>query len=185
MAHIDIHYGFAVNGVAALHTDILKNNELNAFYQLYPEKFSNKTNGITFRRWLLHCNPKLTALITELIGDGYRQDASQLEKLWEFRDDEKVLNRLMAIKKENKQALADYVQEKQGLVLDADSVFDIQVKRLHEYKRQQLNALSGNQARKTPGCTGYGNLRCQGCTGLHYCQRYHPLNPLPAGTDGK
>ncbi len=141
MAHIDIHYGFAVNGVAALHTDILKNNELNAFYQLYPEKFSNKTNGITFRRWLLHCNPKLTALITELIGDGYRQDASQLEKLWEFQDDEKVLNRLMAIKKENKQARADYVQEKQGLVLDADSVFDIQVKRLHEYKRQQLNAL--------------------------------------------
>lgn len=141
MAHIDIHYGFAVNGVAALHTDILKKNELNAFYQLYPEKFSNKTNGITFRRWLLHCNPRLAAMITDLIGDGYKHDATQLEKLWAYQDDEKVLRQLLAIKKENKQALAAYILEKQGLKLDADSIFDIQIKRLHEYKRQQLNAL--------------------------------------------
>lgn len=141
MAHIDIHYGFAVNGVAALHTDILKQNELNAFYQLYPEKFSNKTNGITFRRWLLYANPKLTQLISQLIGNDFQRDAQQLKQLWNYRDDDAVLTKLMAIKKENKQALTDYLKEKQGLVLEADSVFDIQVKRLHEYKRQQLNAL--------------------------------------------
>lgn len=141
MAHIDLHFGFAVNGVAALHTEILKNNELHNFYNLYPEKFSNKTNGITFRRWLLHCNPKLASLITSLIGDSYKKDASALEKLWEYQDNSEVLEKLLAIKKENKLALAEYLKEKQGLNLDADSVFDIQIKRLHEYKRQQLNAL--------------------------------------------
>lgn len=141
MAHIDLHFGFAVNGVAALHTNILKNNELHNFYQIYPEKFSNKTNGITFRRWLLYCNPKLASLITSLIGDGYKKDALELNKLWEYQDDEKVLEKLLDIKKENKRELAAYLKEKQGLTLNADSVFDIQVKRLHEYKRQQLNAL--------------------------------------------
>ena len=141
MAHIDIHYGFAVNGVAALHTEILKNTELNNFYKLYPEKFSNKTNGITFRRWLLHCNPKLASLITSLIGDGYKKDARELEKLWQYKDDPKVLEALLQIKEENKAALVEYLGKTQGLHLDSSSIFDIQVKRLHEYKRQQLNAL--------------------------------------------
>ncbi len=141
MAHIDIHYGFAVNGVAALHTEILKNNELHNFYRLYPEKFSNKTNGITFRRWLLHCNPSLAQMITSLIGDDYKKDAACLEKLWNYAEDEKVLENLLDIKDANKKMLADYLQETQSLTVDPTSVFDIQVKRLHEYKRQQLNAL--------------------------------------------
>lgn len=141
MAHIDIHYGFAVNGVAALHTEILKNNELHNFYRLYPEKFSNKTNGITFRRWLLHCNPSLAQMITSLIGDDYKKDAACLEKLWNYAEDEKVLQKLLDIKDANKKMLADYLQETQSLTVDPTSVFDIQVKRLHEYKRQQLNAL--------------------------------------------
>ena len=141
MAHIDIHYGFAVNGVAALHTEILKNNELHNFYRLYPEKFSNKTNGITFRRWLLHCNPSLAQMITSLIGDDYKKDAACLEKLWNYAEDEKVLEKLLDIKDANKKMLADYLQETQSLTVDPASVFDIQVKRLHEYKRQQLNAL--------------------------------------------
>ncbi|MDO5418107.1 MAG: glycogen/starch/alpha-glucan phosphorylase [Lachnospiraceae bacterium] len=141
MAHIDIHYGFAVNGVAALHTEILKNNELHNFYQIYPEKFSNKTNGITFRRWLLHCNPKLASMITELIGDGYKKDASELKKLWQYAEDETVLQKMLEIKKDNKLALARYLSETQNIQINADSIFDIQVKRLHEYKRQQLNAL--------------------------------------------
>ena len=141
MAHIDIHYGFSVNGVASLHTDILKETELNNFYKIYPEKFNNKTNGITFRRWLLHCNPALTALLDELIGEGYKKDAAELEKLLAFKDDEKVLDRLVAIKHANKQALCKYLEETQGVKVSADTVFDIQIKRLHEYKRQQLNAL--------------------------------------------
>ena len=141
MAHIDIHYGFSVNGVASLHTDILKETELNNFYKIYPEKFNNKTNGITFRRWLLHCNPALTAFLDELIGEGYKKDAAELEKLLAFKDDEKVLDRLVAIKHANKEALCKYLEETQGIKVSADTIFDIQIKRLHEYKRQQLNAL--------------------------------------------
>lgn len=141
MAHIDIHYGFSVNGVAALHTDILKDNELNRFYRIYPEKFNNKTNGITFRRWLLHSNPKLAELITSLIGDGYKKDAAELEKLAAFINDDSVLNQLLAIKQENKKELKDYLLRTQNLSIDEHSIFDIQIKRLHEYKRQQMNAL--------------------------------------------
>ena len=141
MAHIDIHYGFSVNGVASLHTEILKETELNNFYKIYPEKFNNKTNGITFRRWLLHCNPALTELLDELIGEGYKKDAAELEKLLAFKDDEKVLDRLVEIKHANKEALCKYLEETQGVKVSPDTIFDIQVKRLHEYKRQQLNAL--------------------------------------------
>ncbi len=141
MAHIDIHQGFSVNGVAALHTEILKNSELNNFYKLYPEKFNNKTNGITFRRWLLFSNPTLTSLIESLIGDGFKKDAMELEKLMEYKDDEKVLNALLDMKQEKKKELAAYLKEKQGVELNVDSIFDIQAKRLHEYKRQQLNVL--------------------------------------------
>lgn len=141
MAHIDIHYGFSVNGVAALHTDILKNSELNNFYRLYPEKFNNKTNGITFRRWLLHCNPELTQAITGWIGNGFKKDAMELERLMESLDKEEVLTRLLQIKQDNKHAVAEYLKETQGLTLNENSIFDIQVKRLHEYKRQQMNAL--------------------------------------------
>ena len=141
MAHIDIHYGFSVNGVASLHTEILKETELNNFYKIYPEKFNNKTNGITFRRWLLHCNPALTELLDELIGEGYKKDAAELEKLLAFKDDEKVLDRLVEIKHANKEALCTYLEETQGVKVSPDTIFDIQIKRLHEYKRQQLNAL--------------------------------------------
>lgn len=141
MAHIDIHYGFSVNGVASLHTEILKETELNNFYKIYPEKFNNKTNGITFRRWLLHCNPALTEFLDELIGEGYKKDAAELEKLLAFKDDEKVLDRLVEIKHANKEALCKYLEETQGVKVSPDTIFDIQIKRLHEYKRQQLNAL--------------------------------------------
>lgn len=141
MAHIDIHYGFSVNGVAALHTEILKENELNHFYQIYPEKFNNKTNGITFRRWLIHCNPLLTEMLDFIVGTGYRTDAKQLERLMNFRGDKNVLGRLLEIKKANKVKLCEYLRETQGIELNPDSIFDIQVKRLHEYKRQQMNAL--------------------------------------------
>lgn len=141
MAHIDIHYGYSVNGVAALHTEILKESELRPFYELYPEKFNNKTNGITFRRWLLHCNQPLAAFIESLIGPCFKKDAEELEKLLAFQNDEEVLHQLRRIKTENKQALARYLKATQGVELNADSIFDIQVKRLHEYKRQQMNAL--------------------------------------------
>lgn len=141
MAHIDIHYGYSVNGVAAIHTDILKDTELNHFYKLYPEKFNNKTNGITFRRWLLSCNRELAQLLTRTIGDGYKKDADQLEKLLEKKDDVTVLNAIEDIKQQKKKALASYIREKEGVTLDLNSIFDIQVKRLHEYKRQQMNAL--------------------------------------------
>ncbi len=141
MAHIDIHYGFSVNGVAAIHTEILKDTELNAFYKLYPEKFNNKTNGITFRRWLLSCNRELAAFLSETIGDGFKKDADKLEKLLEFADNQEVLDRLANIKMNRKKELAAYVKEAEGVTLNPDSVFDIQVKRLHEYKRQQMNAL--------------------------------------------
>ncbi len=141
MAHICIHYGFSVNGVAAIHTDILKKTELNAFYKLYPEKFNNKTNGITFRRWLLSCNHELADYISELIGESYKKDATQLEKLLEFIDNEMVLDRIAEIKKDCKKELCAYLKEKEGIVVDPHSIFDIQVKRMHEYKRQQMNAL--------------------------------------------
>ena len=141
MAHIDIHYGFSVNGVASLHTEILKNEELHHFYKLYPEKFNNKTNGITFRRWLMHSNPELSALITKLIGDGWKQNAEELKKLLAFRQDETVLHQLLSVKQEKKHQLVAYLARTQGISLNAESIFDIQVKRLHEYKRQQLNAL--------------------------------------------
>ena len=141
MAHIDIHYGYAVNGVAALHTEILKESELRPFYDIYPEKFNNKTNGITFRRWLLHCNHELAEYLKELIGTGYMKDASELEKLLQYQDDEKVLARLKEIKKDAKIELKKYLQMTQGVEIDENSVFDIQIKRLHEYKRQQMNAL--------------------------------------------
>ena len=141
MAHIDIHYGFSVNGVAAIHTQILEETELNAFYKIYPEKFNNKTNGITFRRWLLSCNRELAGFLAETIGDGFKKDADKLEKLLEFKDTPAVLDRIAEIKYDQKKKLAAYVKENEGVILNPDSVFDIQVKRLHEYKRQQMNAL--------------------------------------------
>ena len=141
MAHMDIHYGYSVNGVAYLHTEILKNTELNNFYKLYPERFNNKTNGITFRRWLMACNPELSALITSLIGEGWKKDAMELEKLGQFTSDPAVLAKLLDVKAEKKAQLVSYLKETQGLELNPDSIFDIQVKRLHEYKRQQMNAL--------------------------------------------
>ena len=141
MAHIDIHYGYSVNGVAAIHTDILKESELNHFYKLYPEKFNNKTNGITFRRWLLSCNRELSAFLDQTIGEGYKKDAAELEKLLEKKEDQAVLDRIYEIKQEKKRELVSYIREKEGITLDPGSIFDIQVKRLHEYKRQQMNAL--------------------------------------------
>lgn len=141
MAHMDIHYGFSVNGVAALHTEILKNSELKNFYDLYPERFNNKTNGITFRRWLMHCNPMLTGYIESLIGNGFKKDATELEKLLAFENDETVLNKLEEIKMEKKLEFKEYMEETQGLTIDEHSIIDVQVKRLHEYKRQQMNAL--------------------------------------------
>ena len=143
MAHIDIHYGFSVNGVAALHTDILKETELNNFYKLYPKKFNNKTNGITFRRWLLHSNPELTDFITGFIGDGFKKDAEELKKLNTpvITKNLKQLYRLLDIKAQKKAELAKYLEETQGITINPDSIFDIQIKRLHEYKRQQMNAL--------------------------------------------
>ena len=141
MAHMDIHYGFSVNGVAALHTEILKNTELNNFYKIYPEKFNNKTNGITFRRWLLHCNRELSAYIESLIGPGFKKNADELEKLLDYKDDEKVLEKLAQIKVEKKLEFKKFMKETQDMDLDENSIFDVQVKRLHEYKRQQMNAL--------------------------------------------
>lgn len=141
MVHMDIHFGFSINGVASIHTDILKNTELHDFYELYPTHFNNKTNGITFRRWLLSCNEELTDLIDSLIGEGYKQDASELEKLQKYLDDEAVLNKLLTIKQEKKTQLANVIKEKEGIELDPSSIFDVQVKRLHEYKRQQMNVL--------------------------------------------
>ena len=141
MAHIDIHYTFSVNGVASLHTDILKENELNHFYNIYPDKFNNKTNGITFRRWLLHCNPELSEFITSLIGNGYKNDASELYKLKEFANNENVLNKLLEIKHNNKKKLKNYILKNHNIEINENTIFDIQIKRLHEYKRQQMNAL--------------------------------------------
>ena len=141
MAHMDIHFGYSINGVASLHTEILKNSELKAFYELYPEKFNNKTNGITFRRWLLHCNHELSQYITSLIGDEYKTDAIKLKDLLKFVDDETVLNKLLTIKQNRKQDLCNYLNKTMHLTLNPNSIFDIQIKRLHEYKRQQMNLL--------------------------------------------
>ncbi len=141
MAHMDIHYGYSINGVAAIHTEILKDTELNNFYKIYPEKFNNKTNGITFRRWLMSCNKELDSLITETIGSGYKKNAFELEKLLEHKGDAAFLARMQAIKDDKKKALAAYLKEKEGVEVDPTSIFDIQIKRLHEYKRQQMNAL--------------------------------------------
>ena len=141
MAHMDIHYGYSVNGVAYLHTEILKNSELNNFYKLYPEKFNNKTNGITFRRWLMACNPELSAQITEWIGDGWKKDANELEKLGAYVNDDAALEKLLSVKAGKKADLKNYLKQTQGFDFDENSIFDIQVKRLHEYKRQQMNAL--------------------------------------------
>ncbi|MCI7130575.1 MAG: glycogen/starch/alpha-glucan family phosphorylase [Lachnospiraceae bacterium] len=141
MAHIDIHYGISVNGVAALHTEILKNTELHKFYELYPEKFNNKTNGITFRRWLLYSNPELASLIEELIGPGFKKDAMELTKLEQFLNDDAVLEKLLSVKETRKAILRDYMKRTQNIELAENAIYDIQIKRLHEYKRQQLNAL--------------------------------------------
>ena len=141
MAHMDIHYGFSINGVAALHTEILKNSELHQFYEIYPEKFNNKTNGITFRRWLMYSTQPLTKFISSLIGEGYKKDADELKKLLAYKDDQKVLDQLLEIKTNAKKICKDFVLENTGIEIDENSVFDIQIKRLHEYKRQQLNAL--------------------------------------------
>lgn len=141
MAHIDIHYGYAVNGVAALHTEILKDSELKPFYDIYPEKFNNKTNGITFRRWLIHCNHELSDYLKELIGKEYIENADNLVKLMDYENDEKVLQRLREIKKDAKSELKKYLKHTQNIDIDENSIFDIQIKRLHEYKRQQMNAL--------------------------------------------
>ena len=141
MAHMDIHYGFSVNGVAALHTEILKNSELNNFYKLYPKKFNNKTNGITFRRWFMECNPELSDYVTSLIGDKWKKDASKLEKLSKFTKDDIVKEKILEIKANKKAELSAYLEKTQGLQVNPNSIFDIQVKRLHEYKRQQLNVL--------------------------------------------
>ena len=141
MAHIDIHYTFSVNGVASLHTDILKNNELHNFYEIYPEKFNNKTNGITFRRWLMHCNPELTELIERLIGDEFKLDAEKLQELTKYIDDKEVLQKLLDIKRDKKIELKKYLKKTQNIDIDENSIFDIQIKRLHEYKRQYMNAL--------------------------------------------
>ena len=141
MAHMDVHYGYSVNGVAYLHTEILKKNELNNFYRIYPEKFNNKTNGITFRRWLMHCNKGLSRYLDEKIGEGWHKNADELQKLLAFVEDDSVLNRLQEIKRDNKRSLAEYLRTTQGLEIDENSIFDIQIKRLHEYKRQQMNAL--------------------------------------------
>ena len=141
MAHMDIHFGFSINGVAAIHTDILKDTELHDFYKLYPTHFNNKTNGVTFRRWLLSCNEELTAFIDKLIGEGYKEDANKLEELQKFVDDDAVLEELLAIKQTKKEQLAHVIEAREGVKLDPSSIFDVQVKRLHEYKRQQMNVL--------------------------------------------
>lgn len=141
MAHLDIHYGFSINGVAALHTEILKTSELQPFYQIYPQKFSNKTNGITFRRWLISANPALSSFLSTHIGENWKQDPKHLETLLHYRDDAETISRLLTIKQYNKHLLTEYLLQSQNIHLNENSIFDIQIKRLHEYKRQQMNAL--------------------------------------------
>ena len=141
MANMDIHYGYSVNGVAALHTEILKQSELKNFYEIYPEKFNNKTNGITFRRWLMHANPELAKLLDRTIGKEYRYDATKLEALKAHTHDLEFQEALKGIKRNNKLRLKHFLQEHQGVTVKEDSIFDVQIKRMHEYKRQQMNAL--------------------------------------------
>lgn len=141
MAHMDIHYGYSVNGVAYLHTEILKNSELKSFYDIYPEKFNNKTNGITFRRWLLYANPELVKWIESYIGEDFRKNTDELEKLLDKKDNEDALKELTNVKKKKKVQLAEYLRRTQNIEINPDSIYDIQIKRLHEYKRQQMNAL--------------------------------------------
>ena len=179
MAHMDIHFTHSTNGVAALHTEILKNSELHGFYELYPEKFNNKTNGITFRRWLLECDPALTAELEKRIGSGFRKDAAELEKLLAFAGDETVLNELTAVKKANKEALADWLLHTQNVTVNTEAVFDIQSKRLHEYKRQQLNLLylihQYHEIKQVICRRAAGeHLRRKGCARLHDCKRHYP-----------
>ncbi len=184
MAHIDIHYGFSVNGVAYLHTEILKNSELNNFYKIYPEKFNNKTNGITFRRWLLHSNPELTALIESLIGPKFKEDAMELEKLGAYVDDDAVLDKLLAVKMGNKVRLKNYLKKTQNIDIDENSVFDIQIKRLHEYKRQQMNALYvinkyfEIKEGKKPARPITVIFGAKAASGLCDRKRYHSSDPL-------
>lgn len=169
MAHMDIHFGYSINGVASLHTEILKNSELKAFYELYPEKFNNKTNGITFRRWLLHCNHELSQYITSLIGDEYKTDATKLKDLLKFVDDETVLNKLLTIKQNRKQDLCNYLNKTMHLTLNPNSIFDIQIKRLHEYKRQQMNLLYIiNPQWLCSFYTYYFHFWRQSCTSLYH-----------------
>ena len=179
MAHMDIHFTHSTNGVAYLHTEILKNSELHGFYQLYPEKFNNKTNGITFRRWLLECDPALTAEIEKLIGSGFRKDAAELEKLLPYTENVDILQQFSAVKAQNKRALADWLHRTQNITVDPDAMFDIQSKRLHEYKRQQLNLLylihqyheiKAGHLPATPLVSIFGAKR----PGVHDCQGHHP-----------
>ena len=191
MAHIDIHYGYAVNGVAALHTEILKESELKPFYDIYPEKFNNKTNGITFRRWLKHCNHDLAAYLEELIGGEYLEDATKLEKLLDYKDDETVLKKLRQIKMHSKEELRDYLKMTQNVEIDPNAVFDIQIKRLHEYKRQQMNALYAIykykeiKKRKSSETSADNDLRGKSSSGVYHCQGYYSSDPVPAGADRK
>ena len=188
MARMDMHYGFSVNGVAALHTEILKNVELKPFYDIYPEKFNNKTNGITFRRWLMHCDKKLVEWMDKYGVSEFRKDASKLEGLLAQIDNEEALNELLDVKQQNKTALKEYLEKESGVVLNDNAIFDIQIKRLHEYKRQQMNVLyiiykyldikAGNKTKETD----YNDLRCQGSTCLHYCKGHHSCNPVLTGT---
>ena len=190
MAHMDIHYGYSVNGVAYLHTEILKNTELNNFYRIYPEKFNNKTNGITFRRWLLHCDPEMTEFITSLIGPGFKKNAEELEKLGAYVNDEEVLKKLLAVKGTRKTELKNYLAKTQGIELDDNSIYDIQIKRLHEYKRQQMNALYVIHkyfeiSRKETGTSDHRYFWCKSCSGIYHCKGHHSSDPLLTGTDRK
>ena len=189
MAHMDIHYGYSVNGVAYLHTEILKNTELNNFYRIYPEKFNNKTNGITFRRWLLHCDPEMTEFITSLIGPGFKKNAEELEKLGAYVNDEEVLKKLLAVKGTRKTELKNYLAKTQGIELDDNSIYDIQIKRLHEYKRQQMNALyvihkyfeiKAGKKPARPITVIFGAKAAPA-----YCKGHHSSDPLLTGTDRK
>ena len=179
MANIDIHFSHSTNGVAALHTEILKKSELRPFYEIYPEKFNNKTNGITFRRWLKSANPGLSGLITGRIGNSWIRNADELEKLLAWSDDESFLRSLAAVKKENKVRFAAWLYDHQGTKIDPDSVFDVHIKRMHEYKRQLLGDphLSGDPERQNAGPPGDGDFRRKGRAGLHHCQGHHPRDP--------
>lgn len=187
MAHMDIHYGFSINGVASLHTDILKETELHQFYEIYPEKFNNKTNGITFRRWLLHCNHPLTEYITSMIGDGFRKDSFELDKMLGFKGNQDVLANILKIKQDAKKRCAEFIKANTGEEINTHSVYDIQIKRLHEYKRQQLNALYiidrylKIKAGEKAAAPGNLYLWCKGSSCIRYRKGYYPPAPLLTG----